>query len=68
MLLHLRRLTETGDEVTQVWGSKEALDRLAADTLGPSFADLSGGAARPPLVVQPFDLEGLPIPSEPLVI
>ena len=68
MLLHLGRQTEYGYEVTEVWRSKEAFDRFAADTLGPVLADLSGGAAPPPIMVQPFDLRGLLIPSEHLVL
>ena len=68
MLLHLGRPTETGYEVTEVWRSKEAFDRFAADTLGPVLADLSGRDAPPPIMIQPFDLRGLLIPSEHLVL
>ena len=68
MLLHLARQTETGYEVTEVWRSKEAFDRFAADTLGPVLADLSGRDAPPPIMIQPFDLQGLLIPSEHLVL
>jgi hypothetical protein len=68
MLLHLGRQTETGYEVTEVWRSKEAFDRFAAEVLGPVLADLSGGAPPPPIMVEPFDLRGLLIPSEHLVI
>ena len=67
MLLNLGRQTETGYEVTEVWRSKEAFDRFVTETLGPVLADVSGGAA-PPITVQPFDLRGLLIPSEHLVI
>ena len=68
MLLHLGRQTETGYEVTEVWQSKEAFDRFAADILGPVLADLSGGEEPPSLTVQPFDLRGLLLPGEHLVV
>ena len=59
----LGRQTEAGYEVTEVWRSKEAFDRFAADTLGPVLTDLSGGDAPPPIMVQPFDLRGAPHPE-----
>ena len=68
MLLHLGRQTDTGYEVTEVWRSQEAFDRFATDILGPVLTDLSGGAAPPPIMAQPFELRGLLIPSEHLVI
>ena len=63
LVLHFGQPVDGGFKVTEIWESKEHLDRYNAEVLGPAIGRLAAGRPLPPPAVETFDVRGIRIPA-----
>lgn len=69
LLVHVARETGDGFQVLEVWESRAAYDRYAAEVLAPVVAELSGGRASPgDQTERPFEVRGLVLPRAGIAV
>ncbi|MGY1681125.1 hypothetical protein [Geodermatophilus sp. SYSU D01176] len=67
-LVHLTWPTADGLRVIEVWESREQYDRYGREDIGPLVAEVLAGRPWPTVVVTPFDVRGLVVPTGGVVV